>query len=107
MNKKYILRKNIDIENVIKNGKKLVNKFFVVYYYPNNISNSRFCVSVNKKIGKAYIRNSFKRKIKDIIYKNKLYNKKYDYVIIVRNSVLNLDYFDIKRELINLMKGEE
>ena len=36
MNKKFILRKNEEIQEVIKKSKKVINKYFVVYYAKND-----------------------------------------------------------------------
>ena len=106
MNKKYIIRKNEEISNIVKTGKKTANKYFVIYYKDNNIDHSRFCVSVSKKIGKANVRNLFKRRIKDILMKNNI-NYSYDYVIILRQAIIDLKYEAMKNELLSLMKGVE
>ena len=105
MNKKYIIRKNEEIQDIIKNAKKHVNKYFIVYFLNNNLSYNRYCVSVSKKLGKAHTRNLYKRRIKDIIMKFK-YNNSCDYVIILRKSVLEVDYDKMKNELSTLIKGE-
>ena len=103
MNKKYIIRKNEEISNIVKTGKKIVNHYYVIYYKDNEYKHNRYCVSVSKKIGKANVRNLFKRRIKDILMKNSFYNNK-DYVIILRNSVLNSKYEYLKEELIKCIK---
>ena len=36
MNKKYIIRKNEEIQKILQNSKKIVNKYFVIYYSKNN-----------------------------------------------------------------------
>ena len=105
MNKKYILRKNEEIQEIIKKSKKVVNKFFVIYYTSNDKNYNRYCVSINNRFGKANVRNLFKRRIKDILMKNNI-NNSHDYVIILRNSVLEVDYHTLQNELINLLKGE-
>ena len=106
MNKKYIIRKNESIQNIVKNGKKIVNKYFIFYYLDNSLLYNRYCVSVSKKIGKAHIRNLYKRRIKDILSKN-IVNNGRDYVIILRNSILGVNYELIKSELITILKGEK
>lgn len=106
MNKKFIVRKNEEIQDIINNNKKIVNKYFVIYYKDNKLNYNRFCISVSKKIGKANIRNYYKRVLKDILMKNFI-NTSYDYVIILRNGILHLKYIDIKGEIINLLKGEK
>ena len=104
MNKKFIIRKNEEIVDIVKKGKKLINKYYVIYIKDNNLSYNRFCVSVNKKIGKANVRNLYKRKIKDILLKNKI-DKNNDYVIILRNLVVGATYEKLKNELLELLKG--
>ena len=106
MNKKYIIRKNEDIQNIVKKGKKIVNKYFILYYLDNSLLYNRYCVSVSKKIGKAHTRNLYKRRIKDILSKN-VVNNGHDYVIILRNSILGIKYELIKNELLTILKGEK
>ncbi len=106
MNKKYILRKNEDIQKIINESKKIVNSFFIIYYNYNGLPYNRYCVSVSKKIGKANIRNLYKRRIKDILMKFK-FNNSCDYVIILRKSILNINYEKMKNELSLLIKGED
>ena len=105
MNKKYIIRKNEEISNIVKTGKKIVNKYYVIYYKDNEYKHNRYCVSVSKKIGKANVRNLFKRRIKDILMKNNI-NYSCDYVIILRNQILGINYDVMKDELIKILKGE-
>lgn len=104
MNKKFIIRKNEEIVDIVKKGKKLINKYYVIYIKDNNLSYNRFCVSVSKKIGKANVRNLYKRKVKDILLKNKI-DKNNDYVIILRNLVVGATYEKLKNELLELLKG--
>lgn len=105
MNKKFILRKNEDIQNIINKSNKKINKYFVIYYLNNDLKYNRYCVSVSKKIGKAHIRNLYKRRIKDILMKFQ-YNNSCDYVIILRKSILDINYENMKNELSLLIKGD-
>ena len=91
MNKKYIIRKNEEIQKILQNSKKIVNKYFVIYYSKNNSNYNRYCISVGKKIGKAHTRNI---------------NLSMDYVIILRVNILNLTYIQINNELVKVLKGE-
>lgn len=106
MNKKYILRKNEDIQLVIKNNQKIVDKYFIIYYKDNKMGYNRYCISVSKKIGKAHIRNLLKRRMKDILMKNNIDNSN-DYVIILRNGIMDLSYIKMKDIIINILKGEK
>ena len=103
MNKKYIIKKNEEIQQIIGDSNKKVNKYFVIYFRKNNYNFNRYCISVSKKIGKANVRNLYKRRIKDILMKNNI-NFYKDYVIILRVNILNLNYEQIQNELINVLK---
>ena len=106
MNKKYIIRKNEEISNIVKTGKKNTNKYYVIYYKDNDFKYNRYCISVGKKIGKANIRNLFKRRIKDILMKNSI-NNSCDYVIILKQAIIEFNYEKMKNELLSLLKGEK
>ena len=107
MNKKYIIRKNFDIQYIINNkDNKIVNKLFIIIYKKNNLNYNRYCISASKKIGKANIRNLYKRRIKDILMKNNLNNSN-DYVIILRSAIIGKKYLDIEKELLNILEGRK
>lgn len=52
---------------VLKYGKKLKTKFFIVFYKENGLPSSRFGIITTKKLGNAVVRNRTKRMIKSII----------------------------------------
>ena len=105
MNKKYIIKKNEEIQKIIKNSKKIVSKYFIIYFVNNNLKYNRYCISVSKKIGKANIRNLYKRRIKDILMKNN-FNSSNDYVIILRKPILDISYQEINNEIIKYLEGD-
>lgn len=106
MNKKFIIRKNEDIQELIKKASKKANKYYVIYYNKNSFGYNRYCISVSKKIGKAHTRNLYKRRVKDILMKNNINNSS-DYVIILRNAILDVNYEVMQNELINILGGNK
>ena len=105
MKKINIIKKQDEINNVIKNGKMYKNKLYNAYYI-NNKENKyyRFCICVSKKIGNAVIRNKNKRQIKDIIDKsNLLFSCKNDYVIILRKDINEYSFSDKKKYLLDIL----
>ena len=106
MNKKFIVRKNEEIQEIIKKSNKKYNKFFVIYCAKNSLGYNRFWISVGKKIGKAHTRNLYKRRIKDIFMKNNI-DSSNDYVIILRTDILGNSYQKISDELFKLLRGEK
>ena len=109
MKKKNIIKKEKEFTEIINNCSYKKNDYFVIYYRINNEEN-RYGITVPKKIGKAHIRNKIKRRIKNIIDLNKknMHNA-YDYVIIIRKRLLELNYQQIETSLITLIKkiGDE
>lgn len=106
MNKQYIVRKNEEISHIVKTGKKTISKFYIIYNIESNLNYNQYCVSVSKKLGKAHLRNKMKRRIKDILMKNKMeLNRKY--VIILRKEAVIASYNELKDVLIKQIKGEK
>ena len=103
MKKNEIVKKSWEFEDIIKNGKLLKNKYFVIYYKDNIIEKKRFGISVSKKIGKAVTRNHYKRIIRKICDINKnVYSNGKDYIIIMRVSCIGLSFKEMNDNLVDL-----
>ena len=105
MKKLNIIKKQEDINNVIKNGKYIKDKLFNVYYiYNKDNKYYRFCVCVSKKLGNAVVRNKNKRQIKDIIDKSNLvFSRQYDYVIILKKDINSVPFETKKESLLKVL----
>ncbi len=104
MKKKQIIKSSLEYTEIIKNSPYKKNNYFIIYYR-NNFKTNRYGISVPKKTGKANIRNKIKRRIKNIIDNNEFtIHTPYDYVIIIRKRLLELNYQQIETNLINLIK---
>ena len=68
MRKLYIVKNEREFDNIIRTGKCIKNKSFIIYYIPNNKPYNRYGVSVGKKLVNAVYRNKYKRKIRAINY---------------------------------------
>ena len=102
MKKKEILKEKRDFSKIINKNISVKNKFYSIYYEKTN-SNNLYGISVPTKTGNAVIRNKLKRQVKNIIDNNKIYiQKSYNYVIIIRKSLLELSYKEKEKALINL-----
>ena len=104
MKKLNIIKKQEEINDIIKNGNLIKNKFFFIYYKERNYKYYRFCICVSKKLGNAVVRNKNKRQIKDIIDKsNLLFKSNMDYVIILRKEISNISYDEKKKYLLDIL----
>lgn len=113
MKKINIIKENREFTRIIKNNTSFKNKYFIIYFEQNNnLTNYKFGISISKKIINAVGRNKIKRQLKDIIDKND-YQKNFNCIIIVRKSVLDTTYLELKQELnncfkkLNIIKGEK
>lgn len=105
MKKINIVKSNEDFNDIIKNGKVLKNKYYVIYYIDNRQDKYKVGIAIPKKIGKAVIRNKLKRQIKSILDNNKEKLKKIDYIIIARSQILEIDYKQKEKELVTLLNN--
>ena len=108
MKKINIIKKEKEINNVIKNGKKYKNPYYIIYTLNNELDKHRFCICVSKKLGNAVTRNKNKRQVKDIIDKSKIvFSKNKDYVIILNREINLIDFEEKQKHLINLLNKVE
>lgn len=103
MKKSQIIKKNEDFSAILSTGKRIKNEYYSIYYKESK--NNLYGISIPTKTGKAVVRNKIKRQIKNIIDNNKKYiQNTYDYVIIVKKSILELKFNQREEKLIYLMK---
>ena len=104
MKKENIIKKSYEFTDIINHAKYVSNKYYTIYYQ-KKVDNNRYGISVPKKTGTAVVRNKIKRQIKSIIDNNKkAIQNNYDYVIIIRKGLLDLNYEERKNYLLSLMK---
>ncbi len=105
MKKKNIIKESREFTQILNNKTSKKNYYYSLFYIPKKLSNNRYGISVPKKTGTAVIRNKLKRQIKSIIDNNEIsIQNSYDYVIIIKKSILDLTYQQKEQELISLFK---
>ena len=63
-------------------------------------------ISVNKKIGKAVVRNRIKRQVRSIISQIEIKNN-IDLFIIVRSKVLDIDFNEMNKQILFLLRKQK
>ena len=105
MKKRFRVKKEKDFNAIFKEGKSFANRKFVIYRLANNEQHFRVGLSVSKKLGNAVMRNQIKRRIRHILieHKNQLVEN-VDFVVIARKGVEILDYAEMEKNLLHVLK---
>lgn len=99
------IKENNEFKNVYKKGKKIVNKYFVFYYFENGLGYDRVGFTVSNKIGKSTVRNRIRRRLKEVFrLKYEETNKGYDFIIVARNRMKTSEYRKVEREFNKVYK---
>ncbi|MEH7237916.1 ribonuclease P protein component [Bacillus sp. JJ1562] len=105
MKKEYRIKRNQDFQTVFKSGKSSANRQFIVYvYHREELEHFRIGLSVSKKIGNAVTRNRIKRLIRQFFLEHKDLVQIKDYVIIARKPVAEMNYEEVKKSLLHVLK---
>jgi ribonuclease P protein component len=106
MRKEQRVKKNIEFQEVFKKGTSMANRQFVLYKLKKEDQHFfRIGLSVSKKVGNAVVRNQIKRYIRQVFLelKDEVENN-FDYVIIARKPAADMDFHEIKKSLMHVMK---
>ena len=99
------LKNNEDFKSLLK-GRKLSNKYFVMFYkklLKKNSNNLNISIVTKKKLGTAVKRNFCKRRFKSLVneaVKKISLNFDYSYLIIPKDKALKKNsFFDLKKNI--------
>lgn len=108
MKKINVVKENEEFNKIISSKACVKDRNLVIYYRKNNLGFYRFGITVPTKMGKAHIRNYYKRVLRNICDINTFYysNNK-DYIIIIRKGCLEASFQDIEASFKYLMNKIE
>ena len=102
---KHRLRKNADFRKVYRSAKSYPSKYLVLYQKKRSGDTLRIGFSLSKKVGKANVRNLYKRRLREITRSLLPHIQTgNDLVILARIPVTNLDYAELEKNVIYLLK---
>lgn len=105
MKEEIRIKNKLEFDDFFKNSKGISNNFFVLYKKEKKLDNVRIGIAIGTKFGKAYKRNLYKRRLRNIIRNNyDKFNQNYDYVLLIRKSCDTIDYREMEDCFLNLIK---
>lgn len=105
MKKRDIIKSREVYSNLIKNGKYIKTKEYVIYSMDNELNKKRFGLAISNKIGNAVTRNKLKRQTREIIDSlNYLFKNNKDYIIMIRKGCLDSSFELKKNNLEKILK---
>jgi ribonuclease P protein component len=96
------LNKPEQFKAVYAQGNTQVDRFLVLKYLPNHLEYYRYGISINKRVGKAVVRNRIKRKLREILRLGHIASG-WDIVLIVRNPAAESDYRQLEKSVVTLL----
>ena len=104
--RKYKLKKDNDFKKVFKNGKYYQQEFIKLKILKNDLTINRFGFVVGLKISKKAVqRNKIKRQLEEIIrLKLNQIKSGFDIIILINPEIIEKNYQEIEKILINLLK---
>lgn len=103
MKKEYRIKKNTEIESVIRNKKSFAGKCFIMYINENHEQKHfRLGISVSKKYGDAVQRNKLKRQLRACFMNINI--KPVDIFVVTKKAVNDPSFEEIQNDILNLMK---
>lgn len=99
------LRKRADFLETQRRGRRRAGKHFIVYGSANQRAWSRLGITASRKVGKAHVRNWWKRRVREIFRRNKPeIPRGVDFVVIVKATSAQAPFEVLERELLALFE---
>jgi ribonuclease P protein component len=102
MQRKLRLTRPQDFSSVYRKGTSRSSNLLVLRASPNGLSVSRFGFSVSKRVGGAVVRNTMKRRLREILRITPV-RSAWDIVIIVRPPAASADFSTLKQTVQTLL----
>ena len=102
------LHTSADFNRVFKNGKKLKTVFVNIYVLKRNDNNEvrRLGLVTSRKVGKAVVRNTAKRRLREIFRTNKhKLTPGLDIIFILKPQITSTGYSNLKNTVLDCLES--
>lgn len=106
LKKENRLLKSADFARVLGRGRAVASGFFLLKYIKTNSPRARTGFVISAKVSKKAVeRNLLKRRMREIIRRDAdtAVGAGYDIVFVARKNALNLNFAELKKEILNLL----
>ena len=104
MKKSYRIKKEKDFKALFDAGHSVANRKFVVYCLNRDLLHYRVGLSVSKRLGNAVTRNRVKRRLRHALMDMSSQLAHQDFVVIARKGVEELDFHQVEKNLLHVLK---
>ena len=98
------LRKHAQYCRVQSKGRRVGGKYLLFIFTPSSLVNTRFGLTVSKRVGKAVTRNKVKRRLREILRHHKDYLSGLDIVVIAKNNAASASFVSLKQDVTELLE---
>ena len=96
---------SLEFERAYRQGDVFRGKLYSVHAYPNNVGNPRLGLSVSRKVGNAVVRNTVRRRLKEVFYAAKPdISSGLDFVISARPASAHASFGELKEEFAKALR---
>ena len=100
------IKKNNDFRLLYKRGKSSVTPILAMYARKNKTASNRIGITVSTKVGKAYVRNRVRRRIREAYRKNEgLFLPGYDMIFVSRVKAASVSFYEIEKSVLSLSRS--
>jgi ribonuclease P protein component len=103
--KSRVLRRRDDIDGLFKRGRRVNGHCVILSYQATDDPDFRVAISCGRGIGNAVVRNRWKRRIREIVRRSASAWTGFDVLIIVRRSIIEKSFPQVRDELIQLARA--
>ena len=111
MKKTEIIKKNYEFKYFFKKGEYISGKYIEIFIHRNKLDKNKLGIIVSKKVGNSVVRHRVRRLIKEsYISLESEMSSNINMLICWKKKIefdKNLSFFDIKKDLENVLKKAE
>lgn len=104
--KKYRITRTNDYRRLYRDGRRVRSAHFQLFHLPSATGFSRIGLSSSRKVGKAAVRNLVKRRMREILRRQRSeFRFSADLVLVAHPSAALLSYREMETEILKMLKN--